>query len=147
MRHSSGIGTSPVKERILKPNPLKSGYYRVSISIPGNKEIKPLIHRLVAKTFLSNYSDNLQVNHKNGIKNDNKMGNLEMCTQYENQRHLHRELQPRKRGVCWHKHVKAWQTRINYNGKLLHLGYFTNKEKAYKVFYKKYIELFEVTPW
>ena len=42
------------------------------------------VHRLVAKAFLSDYSEELQVNHKNENKTDNSVENLEMCTNYYN---------------------------------------------------------------
>ena len=40
------------------------------------------IHRLVLETFIG--KSNLQVNHKNGIKSDNRLENLEYCTNKEN---------------------------------------------------------------
>lgn len=54
------------------------GYHVVRLSNKGTfKTFK--VHRLVAKVFLDNYSENLQVNHKNEIKTDNQVSNLEMC--------------------------------------------------------------------
>ena len=44
-------------------------------------------HRIIALTFLNNYDKNLQVNHKNGIKKDNNINNLEMVTSKENNIH------------------------------------------------------------
>jgi HNH endonuclease len=64
----------------LKPGLMSKGY--LSVAIAGKSQ---LVHRLVAMAFLG--SSTLQVNHKNGVKTDNRIGNLEYVTAQQNIRH------------------------------------------------------------
>ena len=74
------------KGRKLKPATDKDGYLRITLTNNGKRK-SYCVHRLVARTFLKEYDDKLQVNHKNGIKNDNRLENLEMVTLQENIKH------------------------------------------------------------
>lgn len=64
----------------------ENDYLRVKIKI-GNRKRTVAVHRLVAECFLEDYSDKLEVNHKNSIKSDNRIENLEMTTKEENYQH------------------------------------------------------------
>lgn len=49
------------------------------------KQISKKIHRIIMRVFV--WESNLHVNHKNGIKSDNRLENLEYCTRSQNMRH------------------------------------------------------------
>ena len=67
---------------ILKPNKNR-GYFTIQLS---NRK-RRTIHRLVAEAFIGPRPVGMQINHKNGIKNDNRLSNLEYCTPSENMKH------------------------------------------------------------
>lgn len=71
---------------ILMPHLNPNGYLTVRLYKNG-KHYSKYIHRLVAETFLINNQTDLQVNHINGNKTDNRVCNLEWCTASENIRH------------------------------------------------------------
>ena len=64
----------------------KKGYCRCTLNINGNKK-NHLVHQLVAKAFIENNENKPQVNHKNCIKTDNNVNNLEWVTNSENFAH------------------------------------------------------------
>jgi hypothetical protein len=71
---------------ILKQLDNGAGYSQVGLS-KNNKLKKHYIHRLVAQYFIDNPNNLQQVNHINGIKKDNRIENLEWCTQSHNNTH------------------------------------------------------------
>ena len=82
-------GTRMVGGSLLKPFISKStGYLQVNLS--NRKRVN--VHRLVAEAFCDGHFDGAYVNHKNGIRTDNRAENLEWCTQSENNAHAFREL-------------------------------------------------------
>lgn len=77
---NGGIHEQP--EIIMKGTCDNKGYLRVQL---GQKTFK--IHRLVAIHFIPNPNNYPQVNHKNCDKKDNRVENLEWCTNSMNQKH------------------------------------------------------------
>lgn len=75
--HSDGKVTKH-RSRILKQQTNKKGYNVVRISVNGRK-YSFIVHRLVAEHFLDNPKCFPEINHKNEIKTDNQVNNLEWC--------------------------------------------------------------------
>ena len=73
-----------VKGRILKNHVLKSTGYQ---QVVGAGRKKYSVHRLVAMEFVTGYREGLVVNHINGIRDDNRLINLEWVTQAANNKH------------------------------------------------------------
>lgn len=71
--------------KILKPRKL-FGYLKVHLSANGVSKHK-FVHRLIAESFIELVKGKEFVNHKNGVRDDNNISNLEWCTCSENVRH------------------------------------------------------------
>lgn len=68
----------------MKPHTDKKGYCRVLLS-NGRKCKKSLsVHRLVYETFVAEIPEGLEIDHINGIRNDNRLENLRVVTHKEN---------------------------------------------------------------
>ena len=66
------------KGHIMKQSYCSKGYLTIDLCLNG-KVKKCLVHRLVAEAFLPNPDNLPQVNHKNEVKSDNCVDNLEWC--------------------------------------------------------------------
>ena len=72
----------------IKPCLNKEGYESVGLISDSGKRKDLKVHRIVANLFIEKKDPNRNlVNHKDGIKNNNIVSNLEWCTAKENTRH------------------------------------------------------------
>ena len=83
-----GARVRDVRPTILKPYQQRNGYLGVTLGVRGGRK-KCLVHRLIASTFLPKADGASDVNHKNLIKSDNRVSNLEWVTKSQNMQHAH----------------------------------------------------------
>jgi hypothetical protein len=88
VKHPKG-GRKFIRGKIKSLSKDKDGYLRVCVCKEG-KEKGMSVHRLVCMSFIKNIENKSQVNHKNGLKYDNRLDNLEWSTNQENQIHAFR---------------------------------------------------------
>lgn len=116
-----------VKGRIRVPYLGTDDYLR--ITLPNKKSS---IHRLVASAFLG--ESNLQVDHINGNRLDNRLENLRYCSNRDNCTFATKKIN-KYTGVS--STGKKWRARTMFNGENVHLGSFNTQEEAHK----KYLEV------
>lgn len=78
-----------IADRINKFSKAAGGYCRIGLH--NNKVTKTFsMHRLIAIHFIPNPENKPHINHINGIRNDNRIENLEWCTASENVYHTYK---------------------------------------------------------
>jgi hypothetical protein len=94
-----------------------NGYVGVTIFKKPKKS-----HRLICSAFFGNRDSSVHVNHKNGIRSDNRLDNFEWCTPQENVKHSFKVLNKKssgghkgKTGLLNHNSKKVLATNIKNN--------------------------------
>ena len=128
-----GIGKGWATDGDLNPLTSKDGggYYKVKV---GGKTKR--WHRLVYEFFNGEIPSNLQVDHFNNIRTDNRISNLKLKTHKDNTRCslMQSNNTSGHPGVYWNKANKKWRAYIRINGKSKHLGNFDSPEVAYEAY-------------
>jgi len=113
------------------------GYKRVQISIEGKKQ-KMKVHRLVCEAFYGSPLPGQVTNHINGVKNDNRVENLEWVSNRENSLHGHRNkkngLPP---GIYFHPSRNRFQGAILVGKKRHQIGDCKTLEEAIQAYENK----------
>lgn len=118
-------GSGNVTGRILSVGLNLGGYAQYTLGKYGGRHTA---HLLVMQAFVGPRPDGAQINHKNGIKTDNRLENLEYCTTSENCLHLTKVL-GKRRGES-HGNAKLTEDDIREIRRLYSSGEHTQREIA-----------------
>jgi hypothetical protein len=132
---------SKYKNKILLPCIDKDGYKYITLYSGKGFHKFFRMNRMVAINFIPNPKNLPQVNHKDHIKDNNSVNNLEWCEDYENQRKRseHREgLTSKYVGVRFHSNPSNWQARISIKRKTYTLGLYITEVEASNAYVKAY---------
>lgn len=85
----SNHGRVKTRKKIKTPQKNNRGYMTIMLyKNDGGRHF--LIHRLVAQAFIPNPENKATVNHKDGVRSNNKLDNLEWATYNENNLHMYK---------------------------------------------------------
>ena len=132
---STGLFTWVARRGKVKANSIagyvdKDGYVRIGVNY------KQYYAHTLAWLYVYDSWPSLEIDHKNQIKNDNRIKNLRQVTRSENSQN--KQLQKNNssgfRGVDWHKTNQKWRAKIKIKNQLYHRGYFDSIEDAAKAY-------------
>jgi hypothetical protein len=106
-------------------------YIRITVD---NKSYKA--HRLAFLYMTEDWPLD-EVDHINGLRDDNRWVNLRAATKTQNMRNVTTQRKNNTsgyKGVSWYEPNKKWAAKIRVNKRLLHLGYFATPESANDVY-------------
>lgn len=136
---AKGNSEKLIKGKLLTLHTNKDGYKRTTLC-KENKLFTKFVHRLIAEVFIPNPDNLPQVNHKDEVKSNNCVDNLEWCTAKYNinygtakQRTINTKIE---KGSIYPEEIRS-EKKKNYNKKY----YLKNKEiilKNNREYYKEY---------
>jgi len=140
----SNLGRVKKGERLLSMRKDGNGYNVTNYSNNG-KTTTLRVSRITAKTFIDNPEQKPQVDHINGIRDDNRIENLRWVTRSQNQYNTkvrkHNRVGLKGVSVDQDKKSNKYQARIIIEGKQKNIGWFSTPEEAHEAYVAKAREL------
>ena len=112
----------------------KDEYIRVTL-YKKSKSVHRFVHRLVLQAF-NPMEEDLECDHINHIKSDNRLVNLRWVTKSQNSRFQKKRegCLSQYLGVSWYKRGNKWRAMCRLDGKNLYFGCFETEEEAAKAY-------------
>lgn len=126
--YSDGRIWSTYRKKFMIPDINYKGYETIRIYINKIITKHTTIHRLVAESFIPNPNNFTQINHINGDKTNNRVENLEWCSNRGNQRHFQNFFK-NNQYVGTTKHHRKFVSQVTINRKISILVFMILKKK------------------
>lgn len=119
----------------------KDGSYREDATCNGGLGYRQIwnngkvqyVHRMIWEHVHGPILNNMQIDHINGNRKDNRIANLRIVSNRQNQEnrsHKSRNTISGVKGVHWHKQRQKWVAKIQFQETRMHLGLFSTIEEA-----------------
>ena len=89
-RKNTHKNTIKVLKQVPNSNNLQCNYFLVTLVNSNGTRKNAFIHRLMGETFIPNPDNKPQINHIDGNKQNNRLNNLEWCTDSDNKKHAYK---------------------------------------------------------
>ena len=105
-----------------------------------------MVHRIIWEIERGPIPKGFEIDHIDGIRNNNHINNLRIATRSENRWNaaIRKDNTSGVRGVRWHKGTKKWRAEITISGKTKLLGHFATFNDAVNLRRKEEIGLFGI---
>lgn len=103
-----------------------------------------LAHRVAWAVYYGEWPpDDVEIDHVNGVKDDNSIGNLRLCNRSENSSNTRTRTDNTSgyKGVYFHRRAGKWLAQIWSEGKYHYLGLYPTPEEAHAAYCKAAHEL------
>ena len=106
-------------------------YMQVHLCKEG-KKYNRYVHRLVYSAYYGEISRNIQVDHINGDKTDNRLENLRLCSCRKNCQFQNKKINSAsgEHNIYFDKNKKKYRVTFSINGRNKHFGAFKNLSDA-----------------
>lgn len=120
-----------IKEGDIAGTERRTGYREIKVKGSLIRE-----HRAIYKLFNQDWDCKSEVDHKNNIRNDNRISNLQLATSSENNSKKTKQKNNKSGyyGVSYNNEKSRWVSMIYKNKKKIFLGYFDCPIEAAKIY-------------